>query len=568
MQLNPTLIRKMKNVLIAASAFVATLTCSAQTKQSAPSKKDINQWHMLDASADGSLGVSAIRAYEELLKNKPATPVVVAIIDSGTETFHEDLRENIWLNKDEVPGNEKDDDKNGYIDDVHGWSFIGGPGGDVTADNLEFTRIFRAEKARFEKVTDASQVAKSDRADYEHYVKMKAEYERRLEEAQSGLMQIAMIEQFAEGAKDAVSKHLGKENYTVDEVAEIQTEDEFLSAAKGFVLMSLTEDIDAQIEEGRKYYQTQTDFQLNLDFDPRGMVGDNYTDLTERYYGNNHVDGPEAEHGTHVGGIVGAVWNNMGMDGICGSAQLMVIRCVPEGDERDKDVANAIRYAVDNGARVINMSFGKSFSPGKSAVDDAVKYAESKGVLLVHAAGNDSKDIDVQPNFPKDTYSSGGVCSTWLEIGASGPTEEFIMADFSNYGKKSVDVFAPGVDIYSTIPGSKYKDNSGTSMAAPVASGVAATIMSYYPNLTAKDVKEIMMKSAVSYRKIKMERMVERKPVGKFFARIFIGKKKNESSELPPRVYKSKTVHFGDMSIAGGVINLYEALKLAETWKK
>ncbi|MFM7726183.1 MAG: S8 family peptidase [Flavobacteriales bacterium] len=558
----------MKNALIAAVAFTASTTCWAQSKPAVPSVKDINQWHMLDASADGPVGVSAVRAYNELSKNKTATPVVVAIIDSGTESFHEDLRENIWVNQDEVPGNGQDDDKNGYVDDVHGWSFIGGPGGDVSADNLEFTRIFRIEKARFEKVTDASQVAKADKADYEHYIKMKAEYERRMEEAQGGLMQIAMIEQFAAGAKDAIKEHLGKENYTVIEVEGIETDDEFLAAAKGFIIMSMKDDINAQIEEGRKYYQTQTDYQLNLDFDPRSMVGDNYSDINERHYGNNHIDGPEAEHGTHVGGIVGAVWNNIGMDGICGSARLMVIRCVPEGDERDKDVANAIRYAVDNGARVVNMSFGKSFSPGKSAVDEAAKYAESKGVLLVHAAGNDSKDIDVQPNFPKDTYADGGVCSTWLEIGASGPILEALTADFSNYGKKSVDVFAPGVDIYSTIPGNKYKDNSGTSMAAPVASGVAATIMSYYPNLSATDVKAIMMKSAVDYGKVKMERTVERKAVGKFFARIFIGKKKNESSEIPPRIYKTKAVRFSDLSVTGGVINLYEAIKMAENWKK
>jgi subtilisin family serine protease len=187
---------------------------------------------------------------------------------------------------------------------------------------------------------------------------------------------------------------------------------------------------------------------------------------------------------------------------------------------------------------------------------------------LIHAAGNDSKNIDEEPNFPKDTYNDGGVCSTWMEIGASGPTVEALMADFSNYGKKSVDVFAPGVDIYSTVPGGGFKDNSGTSMAAPVASGVAATILSYYPQLTGTDVKAIMMQSATNYRKVKIERAVERKAMGKFFARIFISKKKNESSEIPPRTYKNKSVRFGDMSVTGGVINLYEALKLAENWKK
>lgn len=558
----------MKRIILTAGLFAASYYATfAQSSAVVPSKSDFNQWHLLDA-ADGAPGVSAIRSYNELLKGKKASPVVVAIIDSGTETFHEDLRDKIWVNTDEVPDNNIDDDKNGYVDDVHGWSFIGGPGGDVSADNVEFTRIYRQEKARFGSVSDASQVAKADKADYEHYVKMKAEFDRRIEEANGGLMQIAMVEQFASSAKDAVRQHLGKDTFTVEEVANIQTEDEFLKAAQGFVIMTMTENVEAQIEEGRKYYQTQTEFQLNLDFDPRHMVGDNYNDINERFYGNNHVDGPEAEHGTHVGGIVGATWNGKGMDGVCERAQLMVIRCVPNGDERDKDVANAIRYAADNGARIINMSFGKSFSPGKSAVDEAAKYAESKGVLLIHAAGNDSKNIDVEANFPTDTYKDGGSCGTWMEIGASGPTVDALMADFSNYGKKSVDVFAPGVDIYSTIPGGGFQDNSGTSMAAPVASGVAAAIMSYYPNLSAADVKAIMMQSATNYSKVKIERTVERKAVGKFFARIFISKKKNESSEMPPRVYKSKSVRFGDMSVTGGVVNLYEALKLAETWKK
>ena len=557
----------MKRTIISAGILLLSIQAFAQSSSVAPTKSEFNQWHMLGA-ADGSAGVGAIRANNELLKGKKASPVVVAIIDSGTETFHEDLRPNIWVNTDEVADNGIDDDKNGYVDDVHGWSFIGGPGGDVSVDNMEFTRIYRDKKARFGSVTDESQVAKADRADYEHYLKMKVEFERRTEEAKGGMMQMAMVEEFSAGAKEAVRQHLGKDDYSVEEVAAIQTDDEFLQAAQGFVIMTMTEDVEAQIAEGKKYYETQAMYQLNTDFDPRSMVGDNYNDINERYYGNNHIDGPEAEHGTHVAGIVGAAWNGKGMDGVCENAQLMVIRCVPNGDERDKDVANAIRYAADNGARIINMSFGKSFSPGKAAVDEAAKYAESKGVLLIHAAGNDSKNIDVQPNFPKDTYNDGGVCGTWMEIGASGPTVQALCADFSNYGKKSVDVFAPGVDIYSTVPGGGYKDNSGTSMAAPVASGVAAVLMSYYPALTAADVKAIMMKSATDYRKVKIERVVERKAMGKFFARIFISKKKNESSEMPPRVYKNTTVKFGELSITGGVINLYEALKMAETWKK
>ncbi len=527
-----------------------------------------NQWHMLDASSDGVVGISANRAYNELLQGKKPQPVVVAIIDSGTETFHEDLKDNIWVNEDEIAGNGIDDDKNGYVDDMHGWSFIGGKDGDVSADNLEFTRIFRDLKSRFGNVTDPSNINPKDKADYAQYLKMQKQYEDRMAEAQEGFTQYSMLTSIYSTAESNIKKHLGKETFTIDEVKAIQPEDEMMQASVEFVSMAMEQGFAGQLEEAVKQYETMLQYQLNLEFDPREVVGDNYADVSERYYGNNRIDGPEGEHGTHVGGIVGAVRNGSGMNGVCSSARLMVIRCVPNGDERDKDVANAIRYAADNGARVINMSFGKSYSPQKGAVDEAVKYAESKGVLLVHAAGNDTKNIDVEANFPKDKYNDGSYCSTWLEIGASGPSKEMIMAEFSNYGKESVDVFAPGVDIYSTIPGSLYKDNSGTSMAAPVASGVAATIFAYYPQLSATDVKQIMMQSAVDYGKLKVTMIEPRKGMGKFFAKVFISKRKNESTNPPAREYKLKKHKFSKFSNTGGVINLYEAIKLAETWKK
>lgn len=559
-----------KFIGLAISAIFLSQSVLAQHAQSGTSLQagSFNQWHMLDMNTEGIPGISANKAYEELLRGKTPAPVVVAIIDSGTETYHEDLRDNIWINEDEIADNGIDDDKNGYTDDIHGWSFIGGKEGDVSADNLEFTRIYRELKSRFGNVTDASNIKDEDKRDYERYLKMQEQYERRMQEATEGYNQYAMLVNIYESASANIANHLGKTDYTLEEVKAIEPEDEKMQASVGFIILAMEQGFAGELSEGLRQYETMVQYQLNLDFDPRSVVGDNYSDVTERYYGNNHVDGPEGEHGTHVGGIVGATHNSSGMNGICSSARLMIIRCVPNGDERDKDVANAIRYAADNGARVINMSFGKSFSPQKKAVDEAVKYAESKGVLLIHAAGNDSKNIDVEANFPTDKYSDGTYCSTWLEIGASGPSTEMLMADFSNYGIKNVDVFAPGVDIYSTIPGSQYKENSGTSMAAPVASGVAATILSYYPHLTAADVKQIIMQSAADYGDQKVTTIVARKGMGRFFARIFISKKKNEANYPPAREYKTKQVRFKKFSVTGGVVNLYEALKLAENWKK
>jgi subtilisin family serine protease len=560
--------KKILGLAIVVVFAVESIISQNVVHQTSSASGSINQWHMLDATMDGVPGISANRAYEELLKGKTPQPVIVAIIDSGTETYHEDLRTNIWVNEDETADNGIDDDKNGYIDDLHGWSFIGGKDGDVSADNLEFTRIYRDLKSRFGNITDPSNIRSEDKADYAQYQKMQKQYDDRMAKAQEGFTQYSMLASIFESAQTNISNHLGKETYTLEEVKAIQPTDEMMQASVEFVILAMEQGFAGELADGVKHFETMMNYQLNLDFDPRELVGDNYADVNERYYGNNHIDGPEGEHGTHVGGIVAATRNDIGMNGVSNSAQLMIIRCVPNGDERDKDVANAIRYATDNGARVINMSFGKSYSPQKAAVDDAVKYAESKGVLLIHAAGNDTKNIDVEANFPKDKYNDGSYCSTWLEIGASGPSRDMLMADFSNYGKQSVDVFAPGVDIYSTIPGSLYKDNSGTSMAAPVTSGVAATILSYYPHLTAADVKQIIMQSAVDYGKEKVTMIESRKVLGKFFAKIFISKKKNETTNPPAREYKEKKYKFSNFSVTGGVINLYEALKLAENWKK
>ncbi len=561
----------MKRILCgSALVLIVNLSGFSQSSDSAHihDGNSFNAWHMLDNSIDGIPGIGADRAYKELLAGKKSTPVVVAIIDSGTESFHPDLQANIWTNKKESADNGIDDDENGYVDDIHGWSFIGGIGGDVSIDNLEFTRIYRELKNRFGGVVDAKNIKSEDKKDYARYLKLQKEYDRRSKEAEENLMDYVMIEMFYSNAKQSIATALGKEDYTLEEVMAIEAKDEFMSAAQGMVALGMQQDLNAEIADGKKHFEALAKFQLNLDFDPRYMVGDNYNKVDERHYGNNHIDGPESEHGTHVGGIVGAVRNDFGMNGIADNVQLMIIRTVPNGDERDKDVANAIRYATDNGARVINMSFGKSYSPQKVAVDEAVKYAESKGVLLIHAAGNDAKNIDVEFNFPTDKYVDGGYCSTWIEIGASNMSVDNLMADFSNYGKKSVDVFAPGVDIYSTANDNQYKDNSGTSMAAPVASGVAATLMSYFPDLSAIDIKDIMLKSATRYPNAVTTTHVERNKMGKFFMKIFISKKKNEENAPARREFKSKDVKFKEFSVTGGVVNLYEAVKMAEGWKK
>ncbi len=500
---------------------------------SSAQSQSLEQWHHADFDKDKILGVSTYKALE-MVKGKTPVPVIVAIIDSGTEVTHPDLDNNLWVNEDEIPGNGIDDDKNGYIDDVHGWSFIGGKNGDVSYDNLEFTRVYALLKPRFDGKT-ADQIAKADKKDYEKYLRLQTQYAERMEGAKEEYQQYLDVIGFYSLSKETITGILGKENYTLEEVTAIQTDDEMTNASREFIMMAMTENFDTQLPAWKEHVESQLNYSYNLTFDSRTIVGDNYNDQRERNYGSNSITGPKAEHGTHVAGIVGAEVGNEGTDGVCPTAKLMIVRCVPNGDERDKDVANAIRYAADNGARIINMSFGKSHSPFKDIVDEAVQYAESKGVLLIHAAGNDARNIDKSENFPNKYYLSGGECKTWIEVGASYSAPGILPADFTNYGKKNVDVFAPGVEINSTMVNKSYERQSGTSMASPVTAGVAAALLAYYPQLSALQVKAILLKSAVSY--------------------------KNQKVILPGT---EKEVKFKKLSRTGAVVNLYEAFQMAE----
>ena len=497
-------------------------------------------WQNLDLKTDSVFGISTEKAYNELLKGKKHVTVLVAVIDGGVDITHEDLQGVIWTNPKEIAGNKKDDDKNGYIDDIHGWDFIGGDTGDVHWDNLEATRQVRAFKPKFENA-DTTKLSAADLVAYHKYLIVKADVDKQLKAAQNGLARLTKFETII----DSMLTSMNNQDPTVADFKKYTPTSPNQKFLEGILIgnmgsMDYKEFKKEALDAGIDHYKVQLDYQLNVNFDPRGIVGDDYNNDKQRNYGNNDVTGPDAHHGTHVSGIIGAVRdNNIGVKGVANDVMIMSVRTVPDGDERDKDVANAIRYAAANGAKVINMSFGKDYSWDKKAVDEAVKYAVSKDVLLVHAAGNDNNDKDSLINFPNKIYADGsGEASTWIEVGASGPKDdESLKASFSSYGKVGVDVFAPGVLINSTVPGSKYAEYSGTSMATPVVVGLATLIRSYYPKLTALQVKEIILKSVT-----KVDHDV-----------IIRGK-------------VTKKVPFSALCATGGIVNAYEALKLAATY--
>ena len=499
---------------------------STTSKNAELSEEEAQRWGHLDLQQDTIPGMSVNRAYAELLKKKKGSPVIVAVIDSGIDLDHEDLKEVLWTNSGEKPGDGIDNDGNGYVDDIHGYNFLG----ESYHEQLEAARILRL------KIGDE---------DYQQAAR--AEVEEKLMEAKASLPQIQQIEQIVKMSHQSMQKALGKEYYSMEDLENYQPKNSQEERTVGILIqvMGMGEDIPAalaDLQDGVKYYEEQLKYNLNVDFDGRKPVGDNPYDISDLGYGNGNptIRDNSESHGSHVAGIIAATRNNKkGVNGVAQNVKIMAIRAVPNGDEYDKDIALAIRYAADNGAKVINASFGKAFSPNSEWVYDALNYAASKDVLFVHAAGNDGIDLDSpeNPNFPNDhpVQNDQELVDNYLTVGALtsafGPE---MIAVFSNYGKENVDIFAPGDQVYSTMPNDTYEFQGGTSMAAPAVAGLAAMIRSYFPNLTAAQVKKIIMESGISPQ-----------------VKVMVG-----GPEGP-------TKNFSEISKSGKIANLYNALILA-----
>lgn len=503
----------------------------------------------MDKGSSGYYGISLDKAYNFLKsKNLKSNTVIVAVIDSGIDTLHEDLKPILWKNPKEIPGNGIDDDKNGYVDDVYGWNFIGGRDGqNVEQDSYEAARVYHKFRTKYEdKNIVKSTLSPDELFQYEMWVRAKDEIVGDVNPM--AIIQIRRMSKQMSIGDSIIRKELKKEEYNCIDLESFATTNSDAQKVKD-ILISICKGNDND-DISNQQILDQLTAELNKmeasDIAPKNyrsdVVKDNYNDLNDKFYGNNNVmvSNKAALHGTHVSGIIAAARNNgKGMDGVADNVRIMSLRAVPDGDEHDKDIALAIYYAVDNGAQVINMSFGKSFSPEKKWVDDAVKYAEKKGVLLVHAAGNDAKNLDTSYNYPTPVMLDESRPNNWITVGASGdPKAGGLTAGFSNYGKKEVDVFAPGVKIYATVPGGNtYQNLQGTSMASPVVAGLAALILEYFPTLSAAQVKTVIEKSAQNP-----------------------GMKVNNPGT-------DEMVDLSELSKTGGIINAFEAVKLAATLK-
>jgi len=506
-------------------------------------EEQLKGWNSKDLLTDTIPGMSVDKAYSELLKGKKGRTVIVGVIDSGVDIEHEDLKDVIWINNDEIPNNGKDDDNNGYIDDIHGWNFLG----DIISENLEYVRYLKKLEPKFEGKTEAS-ISAVDRADFKIYQKAKAEYDKEIQQANQIITQYTAILGQLNPAHQAISKKLGKEDYTAKELSSIKNptpaeQQQIAMLNQMLNFGSNVPEVMEGISKTLEAFKGRLNTHFNKEKNFRDVLGDNPDTMENTSYGNGDVDGPDAKeedakHGTHVAGIIAAKRNNnIGMNGIADNVKIMVVRAVPDGDEYDKDIALAIRYAVDNGAKVINTSFGKYYSPHPEWVWDAIKYASDKDVLIVNAAGNDGYNLDGIQVYPNDQKQgeTQEIGDTFITIGALNfKYGSEMVANFSNYGKSSVDVFAPGVKIWSTTPLNTYEHLQGTSMAAPAVAGVAAVIRSHYPKLSAKQVKQVLMESGLTSKT----------------SVILGGEASNKKA-------------FGEASKSGKMVNLYNALILA-----
>jgi len=511
------------------------------------SQEQLKSWQHKDLISDSIPGISLDKAYQELIKNKKGKDIIVAVIDMQLDINHEELNQSIWKNKKEIPNNNIDDDNNGYIDDIHGWNFLGNSKGEsVYESNFEYVRIVRNYNSFIK--TNNNKIILEDNNKYIIYKKADSILQVNLKEYKNEVAYYKKYKIRFNNWKLELKKYFPNEKYTIKKLKSIKTNNNKTQDAINKITHSLKYDLmDRWIDKTIKNNQRYLDFYLNINYNDRELIGDDENNIEDTNYGFHNVginQNLKTYHATYVTGLLSANRNNkIGINGISNNIKIMPIVVASNGDENDKDIALAIRYAVNNGAKIINMSFGKAFSTNKVWVTEALKHAEKHNVLCVHSAGNEFQNIDIVNDYPNDIDGNNKeILNNFIVVGASTRhVNNKLVSDFSNYGRNNVDIFAPGETIYTTKINNTYKFKSGTSMATPLVSGIAALIWLQYPKLKAHEVKEIILESGVSY---------------------------DIDVELPSYDEEKKLVPFKSLSKSGKIVNAYNALLLAKHYKK
>jgi len=512
---------------------------------------DLSNWHHKDILDDSIIGISTDKAYNFLeSRNKQRDTIIVAIIDSELDITQEDLKNQIWTNKDEIPNNNIDDDDNGYVDDIHGWNYTGTKLGDsLPYVNYEFTRIIRKYAPLFKNIISEKDVPEDLIHKFYVYNKALKAFDKELEIQNESIADYnRMLNNFLEAEK-VISIYFPNKDFStekLDSLNEITTDKIIKKRIRHWKYFIRNNIKRKDIEEEIKIQNLIKNIGLKIDFNDRYMTRDDPDNINDKPYGNNNIQGTGTlNHATNVASIIGAKRNNnIGVDGINDKVKIMALSISVAGNEFDKDIALAIRYAVDNGAKVINMSIGKSFSLHSDWVNDAMKYANEKDILIITSAGNEGHNLSKVENYPNDMIKDSEFIDNFIKVGnTSNKIDSLLVYSNSNYSKTEVDIFAPGKSI-KCLDRNKVTITTGTSFAAPMVTGVASLIFSYYPNLSAKEVKEIILSSGIS---IKFDVL---KP--------YANDEKRDPNKVP----------FSSLSKSGKIVNAYNALLLAEKISK
>lgn len=564
-----------KMFLFLALSLFANMTYAQLLKNGSSNDKKQSDldWFNCSFDKDGIYGAEVNKAYDFLKDKKIKKRPVVAIIGTGLDIEHEDLKDAIWKNPKEKKINGKDNDKNGYIDDIHGWNFLGGKDGTVMEKTMEegdreFIRLFDKGYGKYfydgenfyQMINDKKTKvpAPDNMNEYRYYVN-RVLSESRIAGSYGGYQLSYLIRDYGKHFDRMMRAKYPNQELTQKEFGicydpkaakrDSLSEVAFMIYIMGFTV-SQTDSWDVvhnAIKSGDQITMAKEEYEKAMqqygNDGRKEIVGDNYLDLNDYKYGNNVLLTSDAFAGTMLGGIIAANReNDWGMNGIMDKAELMTLRVkANEGEPYLKDVVLAIRYAVDNHADIIMLPQQATLYPDnqKKWVDEALKYAESKGVLVVVPTREYSVDMAKMEFYPNRWMTGEKELTNLMIVASSDKNGNPSMS--SNYGAKEVDLFAPGTDVYSSYTGDTYQKASGAGLAAAATVGVAALIKAYYPELSGSQIRNLLIKSVTSRADAEVEKGIR----------------------VKDRVTQDLFL-FGDLCLSKGILNAYNAVIAAD----
>jgi subtilisin family serine protease len=531
-------------------------------------------WHHL-APEDGVFGAAIERAHAAARESglRPARrPITIALIGGGIDISHKAISDIIWVNRRERRINGRDNDRNGWIDDRHGWNFLGNDTMTInslsTMGDREFLRL-KDKYNHFLFVEDGiaymfddelgalvETEPPADMEEFEYFLRVVTESE--LAETNRGVMLAKAVVWYIREIGHSMRMAYPERVLTRTDFGEFVRAQQSTTAMQDalFAFIDLmfmsanTEDWNTMaafadtefipIQELRHERAMARRFPRE-----RELIGDDPNDLNDKGYGNNNLLANNALRNTMIAGIIGAGGGQSEIRGITNNVQIMTLRIEADfGEPYMKDMALAIRYAVEQGADIIQLGATNRLFPRHQShwVEEALRYAEQRNVLVVIPVRDLSSNLDDFPFYPNRNLSTGTLSNIITVAASDSLGNPFLWANFS---ETELDIFAPGVEIKSAMPGNRYAIDSGSAYAAAMVTGVAAFIKNYFPQITPAQMRQLLIDTVTDRSDAEVEKQY-RATAGSMRGRI--------ATDL---------FLFSDLCVSGGILNAERAIKEA-----